>query len=110
MQLSGCGGGVGFCHEGDQVLAVFFGDWRFYVFIVCKERRENVFDGLPIGVAHGIGGSVGAFGQKLVCQSVALAIASYDAANLPEAEVVEEFAAGDADFAHEQLVDVVGAG
>ena len=41
-------------------------------------------------------------------QVITLAIASFDASHFPEADVVEEFMARDADFAHEQLIDVVG--
>jgi hypothetical protein len=43
-----------------------------------------------------------------VLQAVAVAVASDDAADFPEAEVVEKFATGDADFANDELIDVVG--
>jgi hypothetical protein len=45
--------------------------------------------------------------HELVLQAVAAAVASDDAAHLPEAEVVEEGVAGDSYLAHEQLVDAV---
>ena len=48
--------------------------------------------------------------HQLMLQTVTATIATDDAANLPEAEVVEELTAGDAYLAHEQLVDVVGGG
>ena len=53
-------------------------------------------------------GSIDAFSEELVCQLVALAVASDDAAHFPKAEVVEEVTAGDAYLAHEQLINVVG--
>ena len=53
-------------------------------------------------------GGINAFGKQLVCQPVSLAVASDDAAHLPEADVVEEVMAGDAYLAHEQLINVVG--
>ena len=98
------------CHEGDQGLSVFFGDWWFCVLIVGKERWKQVFDVLALGVAHGVDGSVCAFGEQLVFQNVTAAIAADNAPDLPEPDVVEKFVAGDSDFAHEQLVNVVGAG
>ena len=55
-------------------------------------------------------GSVGAFGEQLVFQGVTASVASDDAPDFPEADVVEELTTGYSDFAHEQLIDVVGAG
>jgi len=43
-----------------------------------------------------------------VLQSVALAVASDDAAGLPEGDVVQELAAGDSYLANEQLKEVIG--
>lgn len=79
-----------------------------HLLIVFEECREEVFDGLALRVAHGVDGGIYAFGKELELQSVSPAVAPYDAAHLPEAEVVEELTARDADFAHEELVDVVG--
>ena len=91
-----------FCH-------FFSRDGRLViVIVVVEEHGEHVGHGLALWVAHGVGGGIDALGDELVLQSVALAVATYDAANLPEADVVEKFTAGDSDFAHEQLVDVVG--
>ena len=42
-------------------------------------------------------------------QAVAPTIAQNYAPHLPKLNIVEEFTAGDAYLAHEQLVDVVGA-
>ena len=86
---------------------IFLGDGRL-VAVVVEEHGEYVFHSFALRVTHGIHGSVGTFGYQLMLQSVALSVAAYDAANLPEAEVIEEFTAGDAYLAHEQLVDVVG--
>ena len=83
---------------------------RSFVVVVLKEVREYVGRGLAIGVAHNVEGGVDNFGKELVLQTVALAIAANDAAYFPEADVVEEFMAGDTYLAHEQLIDVVGAG
>lgn len=80
------------------------------VIIVVKEHGEHVGDGLSVRVAIGVHGGVGALGKQLMFQTVALAVSPDDAAHLPEAEVVEKFTARDSDFAHEQLVDVVGGG
>ena len=59
-------------------------------------------------VAHGEVGKVGLDALQLVLQDVTAAMASDDAAGLPEAYLVEEFVATDANLANEQLVDVVG--
>ena len=80
------------------------------VVVVLEERWEDVAWGLSLWVAHSEHGGVGAFCHELVLQAVAVAVASDDAAHLPEAEVVEELTTGDAYLAHEQLVDVVGGG
>ena len=96
-------------HFGLQFGHVLFADGRLVVVIVVvEEHGEYVGHGLTLGVAHGVGGGIDALGDELVLQPVALAVATYDAANLPEADVVEELTAGDANLAHEQLVDVVG--
>lgn len=79
-----------------------------HLLIVFEECREEVFDGLALRVAHGVDGGIHTFGKQLELQAVAPAVAPYDTAYFPETEVVEELTAGDADFAHEELVDVVG--
>ena len=98
-------------HHGLHVGHILFADgWLVVIVVVLEYLREKVAGGLTFGVAHCIDGGVGALGEQLVLQTVALAVASDDSAYLPEAEVVEKFAAGDAYLAHEQLVDVVGGG
>lgn len=82
----------------------------FVVIVILEDAGEEVFGGFALGVSHGVDGSVGAFGEQLVLQTVAAAIAPDDAAHLPEADVVEELTARDAYLAHDQLVDVVGGG
>ena len=85
-------------------------DGRLVIVIFVEEHGEYVFHSFALRVTHGVSGGVGALGYELMLQSVALAVASDDTANLPEAEVVEEFMARDAYLAHEQLVNVVGGG
>lgn len=106
-----CGAGIDGVHFRLQFVDVFLTDGRLVVVIVVivEKHGEHVGHGLTIGVAHGEGGSIDAFGHQLKFQQVAAAIATDDAANLPEADVVEKLTAGDANLAHEQLVDVVGA-
>ena len=84
--------------------------FHLFVIISIEEHGEHVFGCLAFGVAHRKHGGVGAFGHALVLQAVAVAVASDDATDFPEAEVVEEFTTGDADFAHEQLINVAGGG
>ena len=91
-----------FCH-------VFLGEGRLVVVIVVfEEHGKHVGHGLALGITHDVDGGIDAFGHQLMLQQVAATIATDDAAHLPEAEVVEEFSARDANLAHEQLVDVVG--
>ena len=99
-------------HEVNEVLLVFFRQrvFGFVVIIVLEEHGEHILNGLALCVAHGIGGGIDTLCHELVLQSVAAAVASDDAASLPEAEVVEEGVTGDSYLAHEQLVDVVGGG
>ena len=97
-------------HEVNEVLLVFFRQRVIgFVVIVLEEYGEHILHGLALSVAHGIGGGIDTLCHKLVLQAVAAAVASDDAAHLPELEVVEEFTARNAYLAHEQLVDVVGA-
>lgn len=97
-------------HEVDKVLLVFFRQrvFGFFFVVVLEEHGEHIPNGLALSVAHGIGGSIDTLCHELVLQAVAAAVASDDAAHLPELEVVEEGVMGDAYLAHEQLVDVVG--
>ena len=96
-------------HDFYEVFLVFFRQrtFGFFVVIVLEEYGEHISNVLALRVAHGIGGGIDTLCHKLVLQSVAAAVASDDAANLPEAEVVEEGVTGYSYLAHEQLVDVV---
>lgn len=105
--------GIDCINQLPQVGSILFADWRLGVVVaavVVEEYGEHVGDSLALGAAHSVGGGIDTFGEQLVCQAVALAVATDDTAHLPEAEVVEEITAGDSDCAHEQLVDVVGVG
>lgn len=75
---------------------------------VGEECREHVLDGLSLRVAHRVDGSIGAFGEQLVCEVVALSVAADDAVNFPELQVIKKLTAGDSYLAYEQLIDVVG--
>lgn len=103
-----CVAGIDGIHFSLKFSHVFSSDWQLFVFVFLEEHGEHVGHGLTIGVAHGEGGSIDAFGHQLKFQQVAAAIATDDAANFPEADVVEELTAGDAYLAHEQLIDVAG--
>lgn len=70
------------------------------VIVILEKLWKDVTDGLSLGVAHGEHGGKGAFGHKLMLESIAVAVATDYAANLPEAKVVEEFTTWDSDFAH----------
>ena len=50
------------------------------------------------------------FGEQLVGEGAALAVASDYAPDLPEREVIHKGVVVDSYLAHEQLVDVVGGG
>lgn len=87
-------------------LAVFF-----VVFVEMVEVHGNELHGRDVLliVARGKVGIVGLDALQLVLQNVTAAMAADDATGLPEAYLVEEFVAADANLANEQLVDVVGA-
>ena len=92
-----------------QVVHVLLGEGRLVVVIVeFEEHGEHVGYGLALRIAHDVDGGIDTFGHQLVLQQITAAVATDDAAHFPEAEVVEEFSARDANLAHEQLVDVVG--
>lgn len=99
-------------HFGHEVGFFLVGDgWgTVVVIIVVKEHWEHVCDFLALWVAHGVDGCVGTLGYELVLQAVAAAVSSDDAQGLPVDDVIEEFAAGNADLAYDELVDVVGVG
>ena len=91
-----------FCYELLKLFHVFLGDCRLVaVIVVIEEHGEHVGHGLALGVSHSVDGGVGTFGQQLVLQAVAAAVAADDASHFPEAEVVKELTAGDAYLAHE---------
>ena len=96
-------------HFSLQFGHVLFADgWLVVVIVVVEEHGEHVGHGLALWVAHGVGGGIDAFGHQLMLQQVTATVATDDATHFPEADVVEELTPGDSDFAHEQLVDVVG--
>ena len=99
-------------HHLLQVGGFGFGNLRFlrFVDVVAEEFREQVFDGLAFRIAHGVHRRIGALRHHLQFEPVTAAVALDDAANLPEAQVVEEVTTRDAYLAYEQLVDVVGGG
>ncbi len=78
--------------------------------IVGEQHREHVGDGLALRVAHGIHRGVDAFGDELVLQLVAAAVAPDDPSNLPEVYLIEKVVSLYSYLAHEQLVDVVSGG
>ena len=99
--------GLPFClavecfHQGLHVGHFILADgWLVVVVVILEEHGEYVGYGLAFGVAHGIHGGVGALGDELMLQRVTATVAAYDAANFPEADVVEKFTAGDSNFAH----------
>ena len=100
------------CHECLEASSIFIADEWFIVnvVIILKYLREHVGNGLALWVSHGIDSSVCTFSHELMLQAVAVAVASDNAADFPEAEIVEELTTGDAYLAHEQLIDVVGGG
>lgn len=100
-----------FCrHEVLEFLPFIVGDgWlHVVVVIVFEELRKQVVYLFSFGATEGEGGCVDVFGQQLVEETVALTIATYDTASLPEADGVKELAAWESYFANEQLVEVVG--
>lgn len=88
-------------HHGLHVGHILLADGQLVVVVVIlEEHGEYVGYGLALWVAHGIHGGVGALGYELMLQRVTATVAAYDAAHLPEADVVEKFTAGDSNFAH----------
>ena len=82
---------VSFCYKLLELCHVFLTNGRLFVVIVCVEYHwEHVGYGLTFRVTHGVDVGVDTFGEELVLQRVALAVAPDDAAYLPEAEVIEE--------------------
>lgn len=73
--MRGCVDGV---HLGLEHLYLVVGDWRFLFFVIVEEGREEIGNGLTLGVAHGIDGSEGTFGYELVLQAVAATVAHDD--------------------------------
>ena len=105
-EVLGIGSFVGF-----QECSVLIGDFVVYVIVrVLKEHREEVFDGLSFTVSHCMHCSEDGFGNQLVRETVALAVASDDTQHLPIAQFVQELMRTDTYLAHDQLVDVAGGG
>ena len=95
-------------HFSLQLRFFFLGDGWLVVVVIVEKHGEGVGHGLALRVAHRIDGGVGALGHELVLQPIAAAVASDDATNLPESDVVKELTTWDANLAHEQLINVAG--
>ena len=111
LTFVGCFGGlaeVEVVHELLLVGVVFFGErfGGFAVVIVLKEHREEVFDRFALAVPHRVHCSEDSFGNQLVAEPATSAVASDDAIDLPECNLVEELMARDSYLTNEQLVDV----
>ena len=92
-------------HLGLELCDFLFGYvGGFAVLIILEEHREEVFDRLAFAVAHRVHCSEHGFGNQLVRETVALAVASDDAVDLPEAKFVEDFMARAAYLSHKELV------
>ena len=94
------------CVESVHLCLKFLGflvghGWLIVDVVILEYLREHVGNSLAFRVAHGIDSSVGTFSHELMLQPVAVAVATDDATNFPEAEVVEEVAARNAYLAHE---------
>lgn len=76
-------------HELLEFGGFIFGDGRLVVVIfVVEEHGEYVCDSLALGVTHCINSCVGTFGEKLVLQRITTTVAPYNAAHLPELDVI----------------------
>jgi hypothetical protein len=76
--------------------------WLEFVFVVIiEDLREHVADGLALGVAHQMDGSVDVFGYELMEQAVSTSIAVEDEVGFPIAQIVQELTSRYAYFAHE---------
>lgn len=90
-------------HEFLKLCCIFIADGRLIVDVIfiLKYLRENVGNGLSFRVAHGEHGGVGAFGNELVLQSVALAVTHDDEMNLPQPQIIQELVTIIAYLAHD---------
>ena len=78
------------------------------ILFFSEQFGEEVGNGLAIGIAHAVHTGIDALCNELMCEPVALAVASQYATCLPELDAIEEFPTGDSYFANEQLIEVVG--
>ena len=100
----------GIPHQLLQFLLLSFSEWRcwLFVFIILEQHREHILDGLAFGVSHCVDAGIYHFSEQLVGESAALAVASDDATDLPECEVIHKGVVVDSYLAHEELVYLVG--
>ena len=96
---------VHLCLEFGDFLVCYVGGFAV-VIVILKQTGEEVFDGLAFTVAHGVHCSENGFGDELVAEPATSAVASDDAIDLPECNLVEELMARDSYLTNEQLVDV----
>ena len=92
--------------EFGDFLICYVGGFAVVIVVILKQTGEEVFDGLAFAIPHGVHCSEHGFGDELVRETVALAVASDDAIDLPECNLVEELMARDSYLTNEQLVDV----
>ena len=90
--------------EFGDFLICYVGGFAVVIVRVLKEHREEVFDGLAFAVPHRVHCSEDGFGDELVRETVALAVATDDAVDFPEAKFVEDFMARAAYLSNKELV------
>lgn len=95
-----------------QFLCLVFCDgWFVYVFVIILEYAwKHFFNFLSIifPIWIGIFCCIDNFSQQLMFQTVALAVASDDATDFPETNIIQELMPTDSYLANEQFKQIVG--
>ena len=91
--------------EFGDFFVCYVGGFAVVIVGVLEEHREEVFDGLALAIPHGVHCSENGFGDELVRETVALAVASDDTQHLPVLNLVKELMARDAYLTHKEFID-----
>ena len=94
-------------HFGLQFVAFLIGKWRSGL-LFPRELNPLVYDRYWVFASHAVVGVIRDESRLLPSGMMSRVVAVYNSACLPELYLIQKLAAGDSNFAYEQLIQVVG--
>ena len=90
-------------HELLQFLLLCLSEWWCWLFVVIifEQHRKHILNGFSLWVTHRVDAGIYHLSEQLVGEGAALTVASDDATDLPEREVIHKGVVVDSYLAHE---------